>query len=83
VPTVLRLHCNIRVVIYLNDHDPPHIHVLAPDGEAIFDLNCPQGPLSLRERKIEQIREAARIKSVLAISLAHLCASWRKYHGRE
>lgn len=37
-PTMLRTR-NLRVVIYPNDHDPPHVHVIAPDAEAKFELS--------------------------------------------
>lgn len=30
---------NIRIVIYSNDHLPPHIHAISPDGEAKIDLD--------------------------------------------
>ena len=49
MPTVLRLD-GLRVRIYVDDHRPAHIHVIAADGEAVFVLNCPDGPPELRER---------------------------------
>jgi len=36
-------------MIYGNDHRPAHVHVWGPDGEAVFILNCWQGPAELRE----------------------------------
>jgi hypothetical protein len=48
VPTVLRFG-GLRVVIYPNDHRPAHIHVIGSDAEAVFNLNCPAGPVMLRE----------------------------------
>lgn len=48
MPTVLRLGA-LRVVIYPNDHRPAHVHVLGAGGEAVFVLNCPDGPPELRE----------------------------------
>jgi hypothetical protein len=48
LPTVLRID-GLRVVIYPNDHRPPHVHVFGAEGEAVFLLNCPDGPLDLRE----------------------------------
>ena len=48
MPTVSRLG-SLRVVVYPNDHRPAHVHVIGPDGEAVFILNCPEGPVSLRE----------------------------------
>ena len=48
MPTVLRIG-NLRVAIYPNDHRPAHVHVIGPEHEALFYLNCPEGPVSLRE----------------------------------
>jgi hypothetical protein len=48
MPTVLRLG-RLRVVIYLNDHRPAHVHVMGGGQEAVFKLNCPAGPAELRE----------------------------------
>ena len=48
VPTVLRI-AELRVVIYLNDHREAHVHVIGKGCEAVFELNCPAGPVELRE----------------------------------
>ncbi len=36
-PTIFTVG-NLRVVIYPKDHQPPHVHVIGPDGEAKFEL---------------------------------------------
>jgi hypothetical protein len=47
VPTVLTIR-NVRVAIYLNDHPPPHVHAIRRGGAlAKFELNCPDGPVTL------------------------------------
>lgn len=48
MPTILRIG-GLRVAIYPNDHPPPHVHILGAKGEAVFFLNCPDGPAELRE----------------------------------
>ena len=48
MPTVLRIG-GLRVVIWPNDHRPAHVHVIGPDGEAVFNLHCPGGPPALRQ----------------------------------
>jgi hypothetical protein len=48
MPTILRLD-GLRVVIYPNDHLPEHVHVIGAGVEAVFELHCPAGPVSLRE----------------------------------
>ncbi|MGF6779471.1 DUF4160 domain-containing protein [Paraburkholderia sp. GAS334] len=82
MPTVLRAQ-GCRVVIYPSDHRPAHVHVIGADGEAVFVLNCPAGPLSLREVEgltIQQVRKLAR---VLDPEIRALCAAWREIHGNH
>jgi len=43
MPTVDKIG-SLRVVIYPNDHRPAHVHVIGKDCEAVFKLNCPEGP---------------------------------------
>ena len=64
MPTVLRLG-GLRVVIYPNDHSPPHVHVIGPAGEAIFRLNCPAGPPALRESMGFKVVELNRLEATL------------------
>ncbi len=37
MPTILRFR-GLRVVIYTNDHWPPHVHVSAPEAQAKIAL---------------------------------------------
>lgn len=80
MPTVLRLG-GLWVVIYPNDHRPAHVHVRGAGGEAVFTLNCPDGPLELRESYGFSLPDVRRIRNSLATALATLCAEWRKIHG--
>jgi hypothetical protein len=80
MPTVLRLG-GLRVVIYPNDHRPAHVHVIGAQGEAVFILNCPDGPLELRESFGFRLSDLHRIESQLGNSLIDLCSKWRTIHG--
>jgi hypothetical protein len=82
VPTVLSL-LGFRVVIYRNDHRPAHVHVIGQGCEAVFHLNCPKGPVTLRENYWFARRDITRIKAeeMLAARLAQLCRDWEKIHG--
>jgi hypothetical protein len=80
MPTVLRLG-HLRVVIYPNDHRPAHVHVVGGGGEAVFVLNCPNGPPTLRENHGFTGREASRIAQELSAHVAELCRIWRGMHG--
>jgi hypothetical protein len=79
VPTVLRIG-NLRVVIYPNDHRPAHVHVIGPDHEALFYLNCPEGPVDLRENYGFSTREVIRIIAALTSHVADLCSAWKEIH---
>ena len=80
MPTVHRFD-GLRVVIYPNDHRPAHVHVIGAGGEAVFFLNCPGGPLELRESHGFSVREASRIERAVESALARLCKEWRSIHG--
>lgn len=81
MPTVLRLN-DLRVVIYPNDHRPAHVHVTGAGGEAVFVLNCPGGPPTLRETYGFSRQTVNRILEHLPEHVAALCGEWSKIHGR-
>ena len=80
MPTVLGLD-GLRVVIYPDDHRPAHVHVIGAEGEAVFILNCPDGPHALREVYGFSLRDVRRFQKDLAAHLATLCPAWSDIHG--
>ncbi|MEX0853831.1 MAG: DUF4160 domain-containing protein [Bauldia sp.] len=80
MPTILRFD-GLRVAVYPNHHRPAQVHVVGNGLEAVFDLNCPGGPLALRENFGFAHRQTSRIASRLAAELADLCREWRRIHG--
>lgn len=80
MPTALRFK-GLRVVIYPNDHRPAHIHVIGPDREAVFNLNCPGGPVELRENYRFSRHEISRIETELNNRIKILCPAWEEIHG--
>jgi hypothetical protein len=80
VPTVLGFD-GLRVAIYPNDHRPSHVHVIGAGREAVFNLNCPAGPVELRENYGFPRREITHIRATLANHLAELCRIWENIHG--
>ncbi|PYX69778.1 MAG: DUF4160 domain-containing protein [Acidobacteria bacterium] len=80
MPTVLRFE-GLRVVIYPNDHRPDHVHVIGRGYEAVFNLNCPAGPVEVRENYGFSRREVTHIERVLRNHLAALCGAWESIHG--
>ncbi|WP_443069188.1 hypothetical protein [Sulfitobacter sp. HI0054] len=54
---------------------------MAADGEAVFILNCPDGPPELRERHGLSLKTVNRIQKELANHLSALCPKWSEIHG--
>jgi hypothetical protein len=80
MPTLLRLG-RLRVVVYLNDHRPAHVHVIGQGHEAVFELSSRNGTVMLRENYGFSRREINAIERVLIQNLAALLAAWEKIHG--
>lgn len=81
MPTVLNLK-GYRVAVHTNDHRPAHVHVTGNDGEAEFDLHCPDGPPELTAVYGTMTKTRARkIEKGLIADLDTLCAKWREIHG--
>ncbi len=82
MPTVLRFD-GLRVVIYFNDHRPGHVHLIGADCEAVFELNCPEGPVALRESYGFTTRQQRRVAEQLTGSLSLLCDAWERIHESD
>ena len=82
MPTVLRFD-GFSVVIYPADHMPSHVHVFGGGNEAIFNMNCPRGPVSLRENYGFSRAAIARIRDALNVAVRMLCEEWRRIHGQD
>lgn len=79
MPAVLKFD-GWRVVIYPNDHRPAHVHVIGSDGEAVFDLHCPGGPIELRENYHLDGKALHSIADALSVELGALCGAWKTIH---
>lgn len=76
MPTVLVLgRGRIKVAIYFRDHDPPHVHVIAPGAEAIFEIE------SLRLKECDGFSPAALkvIRKALEENKEDLMEAWNGY----
>jgi hypothetical protein len=80
MPTVLKLD-GLRVVMYANDHRPAHVHVIGRGYEAVYRLNCPAGPVELRENYGFSRRKIVHIQAVLTNHVMELCQAWENIHG--
>jgi Domain of unknown function (DUF4160) len=68
-------------VVYPNDHRPAHVHVISADCGAIFNLQCPHGPVELRERYGGTPAQLRHIRAELTDRLKELCSAWEQIHG--
>ena len=80
MPTVLRVG-GLRVVVYPNDHRPPHVHVIGSGCEASFRLDCPAGPVRLRENYGFSPNQIAAIAIDLQRQIGKICSEWERIHG--
>ena len=81
MPTVLRFD-GLSVVVYPADHIPAHVHVFGGGSEAIFNLNCPSGPVALRENYGFWRQVIAKVRKRLDDAVLTLCREWRRIHGQ-
>lgn len=80
MPTILRQE-GFFIVIYPNDHPPPHVHVLRKDGRAKILLKC-EG----QEHDVVQVFGFSMKQTMTALKIVmdtnpKLLLAWRKIHG--
>jgi hypothetical protein len=80
MPTILRYR-GLRIMIYLNDHAPPHVHVVGADAHAKFDLLCDLGQVQFKEGYGFTMKQINDIGQFLTHHIKALCAAWSQYHG--
>ncbi len=76
--TVLRAD-GLRVVIYINDHVPAHVHVFG-DGEAKINLVGEGAPNLVWADNMTR-GEVRRSMRIVAEQLAYLLQRWEDIHG--
>ncbi len=79
MPTVLRID-GLRVVIYPNDHRPPHVHVLGAGAEAVFNLIGADADGTLRTSQGFSTAQLNRIADALGTARSQLLAQWERIH---
>lgn len=81
MPTVLPTIDGWRVVIFPNDHRPPHVHVIGPEVHSRFELLCDLRQVQLLSNIGFNQGQLKKIASHLQKNLAHLCKEWGRIHG--
>ena len=69
-----------RIVVYPNDHGPPHVHIVG-SGHAKFLLGNAPDDVSLVDNDGISPRDLRRLAEVLIDRHRECLAGWRKYHG--
>lgn len=70
----------LRFIIFVDDHPPPHVHVIG-DGKAKIDISGPENKPVLVYNdglKAGDLRKALRI---VAEQQAALTEKWNEHHG--
>lgn len=78
--TVHRAH-GLRVVIYVDDHEPAHVHVIGEGGQAKVNLIGPDGGPELvwaEGLKRSAVRRAMRL---VTDQQEAFLSRWREIHG--
>jgi len=57
------------------------VHAIGPDGEAVFNLNCPTGPSELRENYGVKGRVLTALERLINNHINELCQAWEGIHG--
>jgi hypothetical protein len=80
MPTVLRAD-GLRIVIWPNDHAPPHVHVFSAEAQATIELGDAGQHPRLRENLRMKPAVLAKALQVVFEHHAILMQSWREIHG--
>ena len=77
---VLLRASGLRVVIYVDDHPPPHVHVIG-DGEAKIRLVGADGRPEVIETYGMKIGDLRKALNAIEADQVLLLEAWRKIHG--
>jgi Domain of unknown function (DUF4160) len=81
MPNVLPPFKGWRIVIFTNDHRPPHVHVIGPEESARFELLCDLGKEKLMDSIGFKLAQLQQIEVYLLSHIERLCSEWERIHG--
>jgi hypothetical protein len=71
----------MRFMVYVDDHEPPHVHVKLPGGEVIVTLDPVVNAASVRKHRGDVGgHDLRRIGAIVTEHFETLVAEWRRYH---
>ncbi|HZL28335.1 MAG TPA: DUF4160 domain-containing protein [Acidobacteriaceae bacterium] len=80
MPTILRFR-GFTIEFYVSDHSPAHVHAKGRDVEAIFQLKCAGGAVTLRESNGTTAAEEAALARFITDNRNILCKACEEIHG--
>ena len=80
MPTILRFR-GLRVILYANDHWPPHVHVVGPDRAAKIALGSEGDYPTIVVNEGLSRRQLAEALSQIHQNRELLRQRWREIHG--
>jgi uncharacterized protein DUF4160 len=78
--TILRVR-GMRIVIYPNDHWPPHVHVIGADGRARIALGDECEAPSVMDNRGLSRGDLADVRVEIERNRDLLSLRWRQIHG--
>ncbi len=81
MPQIIPSYKGWRVVIWPNDHAPPHVHVLGPCVLARFDLLCDLALVRYKSSEGFSLKQLKLVEAYLLKHVVTLCVAWGAIHG--
>ncbi|CCW20290.1 hypothetical protein EBBID32_46640 [Sphingobium indicum BiD32] len=79
MPTIWR-EANLRIMIYTDDHAPPHVHVFG-NGETKIALTGQNGQAEVVRIVGADLRESRRALEIVREKRDYLIEKWNDIHG--
>ena len=77
MPTLFKLF-GLIFRIYTRDHQPPHVHVISQEGEAIFIIDL---EVTLKDNKGMKPKDVSLAVSILEENKEIILEEWNRLHG--
>jgi hypothetical protein len=77
--TILRFR-NLRFALYSNDHPPPHVHVIGPEGEARIAIGNDRARPEIMDFHGLTSRQVIAALHIVAKHQNELLDAWRRIH---
>ena len=78
MPTIMKLF-GLVFRIFTRDHRPPHVHVIAQEGEAVFLIR--EADVALKENKGLKPKDVNLALSILEENRELILKEWNSIHG--